>query len=78
MTTRERIKAIERAQSALLEAIRIMDALGAKKTSSELQATANRIKEIENLLEYELDEETAARIRAEDEEDNRYRRTITK
>lgn len=60
MTIREQVEAIKRAQSALYEAIHILDALGAKKTVSELQTAAKRLKELEYLLEYEQEEQNEA------------------
>lgn len=55
MTIRERIEKMQKARDAVTQAIYDLDAIGAKKTSTELGEIACRLKELETLSNYELD-----------------------
>lgn len=55
MTIRERIEKMQKARDAVIQAIYNLDAIGAKKTSTELSEIAHRLKELETLSNYELD-----------------------
>lgn len=57
MTIREKIEKLQMARDAVYRAIFHLDAIGAKKTSSELGEIAHRLEELETLSNYELDME---------------------